>query len=113
MAELSANDIRVWLTYLKETRRTERRDGYLAAIKTAAQGHGRPEGNVDADRRQEAGEADRSEEAGDEIAEEVGLIHPSDLGCRAPLPRPTTAGCQSRKASRRCCLDMLTAKACK
>ena len=39
----------------------------------AAQGVGRPEGNADADRRQEAGEGGGREEAGSQAAAEVGL----------------------------------------
>ena len=37
------------------------------------EGVGRPEGNADADRRQEAGEGGRGEEAGGQAAAEVGL----------------------------------------
>ena len=47
--------------------------GAEEAGQEAAQGGGRPEGNADADRRQEAGEGGRGEEAGGQAAAEVGL----------------------------------------
>ena len=47
--------------------------GSEEAGQEAAQGGSRPEGNADADRRQEAGEGGRGEEAGGQAAAEVGL----------------------------------------
>ena len=73
-------------------RRRRRRSG-----QEAAQGGGRPEGNADADRRQEAGEGNGREEAGGQAAAEVGVVrgprpdhdqvptrNPHETACRLP-----------------------------
>jgi hypothetical protein len=46
----------------------------------APQGGGRPEGNVDADRGQEAGKGSDRQEDGVEAAAQVGLADPQDPG---------------------------------